>query len=282
MTWPIVSTPSQAATGRLPYSMAATRSQAIISGRQRSRSTQAPTGRPISSQGRYAVAVSRVTTNVLACRTSTASSGIATLAMVSPSWLMVSPVQNSRKSCCRSSPPIRWRCGAVPRAAAAGAVTGLSSWSSRLPAWPGGRPGTARFSAGLKPSGCGRSRLAWCPEPAADSGGEAADPGTRPDGLRGEAPGGMPVTERAGMAQMAGDSGAGAVPVRPVRSAGRQQAVGIYGTIVTAAILSSAGDRLTSVRRWRPPGRWLPRPSPRCCSWSRPGCSAGPAGRLAR
>ena len=54
----------------------------------------------------------------------------------------------------------------------------------------------------------------------------------------------MPVTERAGMAGMAGDSGAGAVPVRPARSAGRQQAVAIYGTIVTAAILSSAGDRL--------------------------------------
>ena len=43
---------------------------------------------------------------------------------------------------------------------------------------------------------------------------------------------------------MAGDSGTGAVPVRPVRSPGRQRAVGIYGTIVTAAILSSAGDRL--------------------------------------
>ena len=44
---------------------------------------------------------------------------------------------------------------------------------------------------------------------------------------------------------MAGDSGTGAVPVRPGRSHGRQRAVGIYGTIVTAAILSSAGDRLS-------------------------------------
>jgi hypothetical protein len=37
----------------------------------------------------------------------------------------------------------------------------------------------------------------------------------------------------------------GGVPVRPGRSHGRQRAVGIYGTIVTAAILSSAGDRLS-------------------------------------
>jgi hypothetical protein len=33
---------------------------------------------------------------------------------------------------------------------------------------------------------------------------------------------------------------------QPVRSPGRQRAVGIYGTIVTAAILSSAGDRLSA------------------------------------
>jgi hypothetical protein len=44
---------------------------------------------------------------------------------------------------------------------------------------------------------------------------------------------------------MAGSSSARAVLVRPVRSPGRRRAVSIYGTIVTAAILSSAGDRLS-------------------------------------
>ena len=44
---------------------------------------------------------------------------------------------------------------------------------------------------------------------------------------------------------MAGDPGAKAEPSRLVRSPGRRRAVSIYGTIVTAAILSSAGDRLS-------------------------------------
>ncbi len=44
---------------------------------------------------------------------------------------------------------------------------------------------------------------------------------------------------------MAGHPGARLAAVRPVRSRGRRRAVGIYGTIVTAAILSSAGDRLS-------------------------------------
>jgi hypothetical protein len=36
----------------------------------------------------------------------------------------------------------------------------------------------------------------------------------------------------------------GAQPAAPARSAGRRTAVGIYGTIITAAILASAGDEL--------------------------------------
>jgi hypothetical protein len=44
---------------------------------------------------------------------------------------------------------------------------------------------------------------------------------------------------------MAGDSDAGASLSQSVRSPGRRRAVSIYGTIVTAAILSSAGDRLS-------------------------------------
>ena len=45
---------------------------------------------------------------------------------------------------------------------------------------------------------------------------------------------------------MTGTPGGRAEPGPSVRSAGRQRAVAIYGTIVTAAILSSAGDRLSA------------------------------------
>jgi hypothetical protein len=45
---------------------------------------------------------------------------------------------------------------------------------------------------------------------------------------------------------MAGNPDAGPEFLHPVRSPGRRRAVGIYGTIVTAAILSSAGDRLSA------------------------------------
>jgi hypothetical protein len=51
-TWPVVSTPAQAAAGRLAYGTAQTTSQVIISGRMGSRSTHAPAGKPITSQGR--------------------------------------------------------------------------------------------------------------------------------------------------------------------------------------------------------------------------------------
>jgi hypothetical protein len=44
---------------------------------------------------------------------------------------------------------------------------------------------------------------------------------------------------------MAGTLGARAGPEHVVRSAGRRRAVGIYGTIVTAAILAAAGDQLS-------------------------------------
>jgi hypothetical protein len=51
-TWTVPSIPAQAAAGRLAYSSAETPSHAIISGRTRSRSTHAPAGKPITSQGR--------------------------------------------------------------------------------------------------------------------------------------------------------------------------------------------------------------------------------------
>jgi hypothetical protein len=49
---------------------------------------------------------------------------------------------------------------------------------------------------------------------------------------------------------MTGERGAaagGVLAARPVRSAGRRYAVGIYGTIVTAGVLASAGDEVSSL-----------------------------------
>ena len=103
----MVSTWSHAATGRLAYNSAETTSQMIISGPQASRSTQAPAGRPRTSQGRYAAAVSAATARVEACKTSAASSGIPTTAIAFPVALIDSPIHSNRKFRCRSTPPNR-------------------------------------------------------------------------------------------------------------------------------------------------------------------------------
>jgi hypothetical protein len=104
-TWPVVSALSQAAAGRLANSSAEIRSQVIISGRAGNRSTQAPAGRPITSHGRYAAAVSTATAKVLACSTVTASSGTPTVAIELPAPLIVSPVHSRKKFRWRSTPP---------------------------------------------------------------------------------------------------------------------------------------------------------------------------------
>jgi hypothetical protein len=85
----------------------------IISLRQGNRSTQAPAGSPMISQGRQADAVIAATATVLACRTVTASSGIPTTAMASPPLLIVWPIHSSRKLRCRSRPAAR-RTARVP------------------------------------------------------------------------------------------------------------------------------------------------------------------------
>src|SRR5215831_15542446 len=113
-TSPVVRTPAQAATGTLAYSAAEITSHTIITRRAGQRSTQAPAGRPMTSQGSHAAAASTPTVNVPACSTVTATSGTPTRAMALPSWLTVSPVHSSRKLRCRSSPPNR-RCPLIPR-----------------------------------------------------------------------------------------------------------------------------------------------------------------------
>jgi len=99
--------PVPSAHSTLAYSATAVRSQATITARRGSLSTQAPAGSPISSHGSHVIATSAVTANVPACRTVTAASGIATTAMAVPTWLTVSPDHSSRKSRCHRSPPGR-------------------------------------------------------------------------------------------------------------------------------------------------------------------------------
>ncbi len=76
-SWTIVSTPSAAATGMEASRAARTRSLAIITGRRRTRSHQAPASRPISRNAADSSAVSTPTSKVLACREITATRGIA-------------------------------------------------------------------------------------------------------------------------------------------------------------------------------------------------------------
>lgn len=100
----MVSAPKAAASGTPPNTAIDTVLQTSITGRFGSRSTQAPAGRPTSSHGNQATAVSSATSKVLARSVTTATSGNAVLATMLPSMLVVSPVQSSRKSLFPQSP----------------------------------------------------------------------------------------------------------------------------------------------------------------------------------
>jgi len=133
MSWVTVSAPHQAATGTLAYTSSEIASQASMTGLGGSRSIHAPAGTPMMTQGIQAIAVSRVTVNVLACKVSMATSGTTMTVTELPASLMLSPVQNSAKFRCRHRPP-RWPPGWPP------------GWSSAWPpgwssAWPPGRAG---------------------------------------------------------------------------------------------------------------------------------------------
>src|SRR5580698_8705384 len=107
MSCATVSPPHQAATGTLAYTATEIASQASMTGRGGSRSTHAPAGMPMMTQGNQTIAVSSVTMNVLVCRVSMATSGMTPIVTELPTSLMLSPAQNKRKFRCRSSPPRR-------------------------------------------------------------------------------------------------------------------------------------------------------------------------------
>jgi hypothetical protein len=70
----------------------------IITLRRRIRSTQAPAGRPMTRNARNSNVVSSPTWNGVACRTFTASSGMASIVTMVPTWLIASPIHSRRKS----------------------------------------------------------------------------------------------------------------------------------------------------------------------------------------
>ena len=76
---------------------AAPRSAAIMTRRASVRSTQAPAGRPTTSQGSQAAAVSRPIQPAPASKTVTATSGTTTEVVIEPSTDTPSPTQSSRK-----------------------------------------------------------------------------------------------------------------------------------------------------------------------------------------
>ena len=104
-----MSTPSQSLIAMLPNNISATRSQMIITWRLRNLSTQAPAGRPKTSQGNHVAAVSAAISNVPAWRTLTPTRGITTEDTALPTWLVDSPIQKSLKFLFPSVPAIRRR-----------------------------------------------------------------------------------------------------------------------------------------------------------------------------
>ena len=92
-----MSTPSAHATGTDPMAAAAPRSAAIITRRASARSIHAPAGRPTTSQGSQAAAVSSPIQAAPASKTVTATSGTTTAVVIEPSTDTPSPNQSSRK-----------------------------------------------------------------------------------------------------------------------------------------------------------------------------------------
>jgi hypothetical protein len=85
--------------------MAAARpkSATIISGRRRTRSIQTPAGSAKKRNGRIANARRSATPSALACRTKSAVSGIASVLIAEPSWLVAFAVQSLTKARSRQS-----------------------------------------------------------------------------------------------------------------------------------------------------------------------------------
>ena len=99
----MVSAPIAAATGTDPMISIRPASHQIIRRRLAYRSTSAPAGRAISAKANVAAEVSRPTSKVPACRTTTAVSGSASWVTAEPISLTVCPLHSNRKFRCRQS-----------------------------------------------------------------------------------------------------------------------------------------------------------------------------------
>lgn len=99
-----VSTSSAAASGTLANAPAETRLHASMTARRGSRPTQTPTGRPNTSQGNHTDAVGRPMVKAPTSSSTIPTSGSATVVMLPPNLLTVSPNHSSRKSRWANSP----------------------------------------------------------------------------------------------------------------------------------------------------------------------------------
>jgi hypothetical protein len=94
----MASSPNAAASGMVARSTVRARSLTIKTGHFRHRSSQAPAGSPTRAKASVAEPESSPSSNGLASSVSTASSGSATPLTWAPSWLVVWPKSNRRKS----------------------------------------------------------------------------------------------------------------------------------------------------------------------------------------
>src|SRR5262245_48126656 len=101
------STPSHQASGTLASTTARPTSPTMSTFRRRIRSTHAPAGSPISRNATVSQAARMPTSSADALSASTATSGNARTLICEPNWLIVSAINNWRKSCSRSKPQRR-------------------------------------------------------------------------------------------------------------------------------------------------------------------------------
>src|SRR5262245_35567977 len=104
-------------------------SQMIISRRLATRSTTRPAGSATSRKHAVAAAASNPTSNVVACKRTTATSGSATIVTADPISLIACPVHSSMKSRCRHK---LQRTAWMPDASAAGVMGSIMSPSAQM------------------------------------------------------------------------------------------------------------------------------------------------------
>jgi len=142
-------TPSSASTGSAARASARTASATIMTCRLRMRSIQAPAGSPTTRNAATVAALRTPTSHSVACRMSTASTGMASSVICAPNWLSACPPHRVRKLRSRHSEPLDAGDAAVGAASASMA----SSAPARDVSVDDSARASARIAASSAPSG---------------------------------------------------------------------------------------------------------------------------------